>query len=266
MADFLKQHAAQVWARFDHGLKANKVLRRALQYIRHKDALRGVVRVEADNLGLGGDRATQRKKFMRLVTSYRVERGWVVYTDKTRSVIGKATLKEKVPILNPLTESRLRNRYGKEHRRWPDKSYFMHPWQYVAAVMALKSHSAETIVQTAISAASLLLTLMQLEKPTKSLGKAQRVSAPVLSILAYMYGCVFFCYIACWLQPQRPWMRGRPARSDPGRHLSKRSNYECGDLGPLFAIQGPGLLHRNLPVQGTRRKGAGRNLRGHQRC
>ena len=69
-------------------------------------------------------------------------------------------------------------RYGRQSNRWPSKQIFMHPWQFAAAFMSLRSKDAENLAQVALSSASLLLTLMQLEGG-KYLRKAKKVSPSV---------------------------------------------------------------------------------------
>ena len=179
--DQLKAHSAHAWALYDNGLKSN-VVRRAIRYLGHRHALRGVVRVEPEGLGLRGNRAAQRKEFVRLVNGHNEDRGWKIYQDKSKSVLDKQFLtgnKERAPILNPLTKKVMRKRYGTVSvtpKYVPLYQYFMHPWQYAAALMAIRSKDAEKMAQTCLAAASLFMTLPQMEKPKKSLGRAKRVS------------------------------------------------------------------------------------------
>ena len=74
----LRGHAAQVWARFYRGLKRSKAIHKTLRFLGHADALRGVVRIDADGLGLTGSRANQRKTFLRFVNEHAGQRGWQV--------------------------------------------------------------------------------------------------------------------------------------------------------------------------------------------
>ena len=180
-SEHLKAHSAHVWALYDNGLKS-KVVRRAIAYVGHRHALRGVVRVEPEGLGLRGNRAAQRKEFVRLVNGHSEDRGWKMYQYKSKSVLDKHFLngkKERAPILNPLTKKVMRKRYGTvkvTSKYVPVYQYFMHPWQYAATLMAIRSKDAEKMAQTCMAAASLLMTLPQMEKPKKSLGRAKRVS------------------------------------------------------------------------------------------
>ena len=190
----MTEKAKNAWARFDAGLSGSRLARNVLRYLGHPDSLRGLVRVEADGLGLAGTRAAQRKHFRRLIKGWKACRGWQIYQSKTTSVIGKDFFRNKgnkVPILNPLTEKHLLRRYGHERRRWPDQSYYMHPWQYASALMALKSPAAEAMSQLCLNASSLLLLLTQMEKTNESLRRIQRVSPPLSAIFAYIY-CLFF--------------------------------------------------------------------------
>lgn len=174
----LQQHAAQVWALYEQGLKKSHALSRVIRFLGHPDALRGVVRVDAGGLGLGGNEATQRKKFTRFIKGNHKNRGWVLYEEKTRKALDKSYLKKKsVPILNPLTTRALEKRYGAANaRRVPTLQYFMHPWQFAAAFMSLHSKDAEKLAQVALASASLMRTLAKLPKGKRHLGKVKKVS------------------------------------------------------------------------------------------
>ena len=241
----LNKQATKALARFDAGLSRSRLARQVLRFLAHKKSLRSLVRVEADGLGLAGTRAAQRKEFMRLVNGWRAYRGWQIYQAKTTSVIGKDLFAKKVPILNPLTQKHLRKRYGQEHRRWPEQSYYMHPWQYASALMSLKSPAAEAIAQLSLNAASLLLLITQLEKTSKSLRRIQRVSPPIVSHL-YIYLVSFLC-IENWLHPCRQPGRSRPSHSSRGCRVSQSPDLDRGNLGLLSAVHRPSIFCRNLP-------------------
>ena len=178
------------WSRYDTGLRDNRLVRRVMKYLGHKKSLRALVRVEGDGLGLNGTRAKQRKDFGRFVNTHKADRGWVLYQAQTKAMIGKDYFgdEKKVPIINTLTKKHLTKRYGPARRKWPDQCHFMHVWQYAAVIMCLKSGMAERLAQFALSAASLLTTLGKLDKPSRYLRKAQRVSLPSLS-------AIFFCLL-----------------------------------------------------------------------
>lgn len=245
----LKENAAQSWSRYDAGIRGNRVVRRALRYLSHENALQGVVRIEADGLGLEKDRATQRKEFRRFVEGQKGVKKWVLYQEKTVNILGKAYLKNTVPIINPVTAEALTKRYGAIRRKWPEQQYFMHPWQYASAVMGLKSKHASTLAEVALSAASIMGILMRLDKTKRSLEKAQRVSPHIL----LNYICLYFVLVLYSMLATKPTMpRTRQLRPSPPKsppRLAVRSRvWRPRDITPYTrgrpsSSRFPGAVH-----------------------